>query len=345
MDYSYLVTKRIENLPSGPLVMVDGTVRGWAPAAGDLHFDHHRPGGADVQIEEIPDSARLPEGATFVTTMLDADASAAAAWLRLLTLQPTPLVLVAARTRLAAIAWDCDHLGLPAESEHDPWRSFAAHAVAAMKETGRSIPARLGLPERGLQSEAQRTLAQSQDFRENVDWLVDAALGRRAWPGECGEALNYFARQDALRPTVESRCRLYRGCMVFDQRGLQDDYIDARLPVEWARRHDAPQALTLTVREGAGKPDVAAPGWPAHIMLHSYMLGRVPLHAHGSPRYSDRGIWKRLSQAEARQRKVLGIVGPDAHWRGRNDVGGSSSVVMTPEQVLDEVLGGLASQP
>ncbi len=339
MNYYYLVTTRLDDLPAGPLVMVDGTVPGWSATAGDLHFDHHRPGGADVQMDEIAESVRIPDAATFVTTLLDADACAAAAWLRLLRLGLAPPLLADARTCLAAIAWDCDHLGLPEGRQHDPWRTFAAHAVAAMKEVGRSLSERLRLPERHLQNEAQRTRALSQGFRENVDWLVEAALGQRPWPGECGEAQAYFERQEALRPTVESHCRLYRGCLVFDQCGIPE-YVDPRLPVAWAQREHASGSLTLSVRDGSRMPDAATFGWPAGIVLYSYTLGRLPLHPKGSPRYSDRRVWERLSDAEEACRAGLGLAGPPAHWGGRNDVGGSSfrlPVVMTPEQVLDQV--------
>jgi hypothetical protein len=340
MSHRYLVTTLIGDLPSGPIAMVDGTVPGWVAGSADLHFDHHRPGGAEVQIAEIPESACLPTDVTFVTTLLDADASAAVAWLRLLQLDLPPAVLEQARIRLTAIAYDCDHLGLPEGVEHDPWRTFAAHAVAAMKEVGRNVHERIGLPERKHWTEAQRTEALSHSFRENVDWFVEAALNHRPWPGECGEANAYFHRQAALQPLVDARCWLYRGCMVFDQRGLTE-YVDARLPVEWARRAKAPRTFTLTIRDGSGLPEATTLNWPDHLPRYSYTLGRIPLHADGSPKYSDCGVWEALSASEAATRVSLGISGPAAHWGGRNDVGGSSfrhPVVMRPEQVLDQVI-------
>ncbi|MDX2213133.1 MAG: hypothetical protein SFY66_07575 [Oculatellaceae cyanobacterium bins.114] len=34
--------------------MVDSTVPDWKAKPGDLYWDHHRPEGADVQMDEIP---------------------------------------------------------------------------------------------------------------------------------------------------------------------------------------------------------------------------------------------------------------------------------------------------
>lgn len=43
----YLVTTDHHHIPSDhQIVMVDGTVPDWTPRPQDLHWDHHRPGGA-----------------------------------------------------------------------------------------------------------------------------------------------------------------------------------------------------------------------------------------------------------------------------------------------------------
>ncbi len=58
----YLVTTNADRLPSDhQIIMVDGTVPDWEAKPGDLHWDHHRPGGADVQMDEIP----LPDRSSF----------------------------------------------------------------------------------------------------------------------------------------------------------------------------------------------------------------------------------------------------------------------------------------
>lgn len=67
--------------------MVDGTVPDWEAKPGDLDWDHHRLGGADVQIEEIPapnkqslvEETSTNQSPCFVTTMVDVDACCAAA--------------------------------------------------------------------------------------------------------------------------------------------------------------------------------------------------------------------------------------------------------------------------
>ena len=78
----YLVTtssKALEEKQSGCQVfMVDGSVPGWQPRELDYVFDHHRKGGADIQIDEIPPLEHLEINhdlsALIVTTQVDADA-------------------------------------------------------------------------------------------------------------------------------------------------------------------------------------------------------------------------------------------------------------------------------
>lgn len=343
MDFAYLVTTDLSQLPKTLIVMVDGTVPGWSPRPQDIHLDHHRPGGADVQIAEIPDGLTLAADATFVTTQIDADACAAAAWIQLQAMSLPPAQRDAARMRLTCIAYDCDHLGLPADAHYAPYRSFAAAAVAALKESGGEIAAALRLPaDRRVWTEAERTAHASAAFRQGSMHLIQAALGERPWPGENGEAAAYFERMEAMREQVYGQCRLYRGCAVLDQRVL-DDYIDARLLVEWARENGAAECVTLTVRDGVRLPNVGLLP-PEASPLYSYTLGRVPLHVRGSPRYGDLGVWERLAAAEAHWRSQRGWSPPATCWGGRNDVGGSGwrdPAVSPPEAVLDLVLAAL----
>jgi hypothetical protein len=113
----FLVTTHVEDIPQNTqVIMIDGTVPGWQINPGDRHYDHHRPNGPDIQIDDIPDEFfGLEEDAVFTTTMLDADACAAAAWIILLTKNTyeglDADLLDRAKTNLRAIAYDCDHLG------------------------------------------------------------------------------------------------------------------------------------------------------------------------------------------------------------------------------------------
>lgn len=340
MSYAYLVTTDQRQLPTTPIIMVDGSVPGWTARPQDIHLDHHRPGGADVQIEEIPTGLSIADDATFVTTQMDADACAAAAWIQLDQMMVADEQRQAARWRLTCIAYDCDHLGLPEGAEHDAYRRFAAEAVAALKESGPAIASALHLPtDRRAWTEDQRTRYASESFRAGTDHLIQAALGQRPWPGECGEAASYFARIDASRPRVYQHCTLYRGCAVLDQRGLED-YVDARMLVDWARAHAASEGVTLTIRDGGRLPNGGS--LPAGASpLYSYTLGRVPLHPRGSPRYSDRGVWECLAAVEFEQRRKAGLPMPVTCWGGRNDVGGSGwrdPATTPPNLVLDTVL-------
>ena len=50
----YLVAIKADRLPTDhQIIIVDGTVPHWKPKPGNLYWDHHRLGGADVQMDEI----------------------------------------------------------------------------------------------------------------------------------------------------------------------------------------------------------------------------------------------------------------------------------------------------
>jgi hypothetical protein len=353
----YLVTTDVSKLPDNrQIVMVDGTVPKWTPKPGDLHFDHHRPGGKPIQIQEIPKGIKTVN-ACFVTTQVDADACAAAAWIQLQQMQLDPADEYEIHKSLSAIAYDCDHLGLPADKEWDHIRGFAARAVAALKEVSAEYIKELGLPPNRKEWSEHDTIAYaSTAFERGTEWLIGAALGDRHWPGDEGEADAYFARMEEQRPSVYAACFLYRGCTVFDQRGLEG-YVDPRIAVEWAREQGASN-ITLTIRNGANQPNAKAAleqamkeqaargGWqglePEMMNVFSYTLGCVPLHASGSPKFSDRGIWEKLAQLEVDVRAELGVDPPETAWGGRNEVGGSSwrdCAFSTYRQVLSTVLG------
>jgi hypothetical protein len=342
----YITTTDKSLIPGNAIAMVDGTVPGWLPKDGDLHFDHHRPGGAAIQLWEIPRDTKLPAQAVFVTTQTDADACAAAAWLQLVQMDlSTPLLDVAYRY-LSAIAYDCDHLGLPQESEWDNLREFAAKAVAALKESGGVVAKELGLPEnRKDWNDSAKAAFSSECFKRGTEWLIDACLGERTFPGENGEADPYFERMNSMRSKVYENCRLYKGCAIFDQRSF-DGYVDPRLLVEWTRAVGATEPITLTVRSGVRLPNASFLGEDQQSAIgddfvYSYTLGSIPLHAKGSPKFSDRDVWRKLQILEAQQREIRYQRLPETSWGGRNEVGGSGwrdPAIAHPEQVIDSVL-------
>ncbi|MEL7038236.1 MAG: hypothetical protein AAFO04_21855 [Cyanobacteria bacterium J06592_8] len=132
---------------------------------------------------------------------------------------------------------------------------------------------------------------------------------------------------------------MHRGVAILDQRSLQE-YCDPRLLVEWARSQSNCLNITLTVRSRA--LEVGELKYPAF----AYTLGSIPLHPLGSPKFSDKNVWQKLAEAERKKRELLGFPMPLTEWGGRNEVGGSSwndAVIMTPEDVIDCVIGQLLS--
>lgn len=371
----YLVTTNKARLPEGPIAMIDGTVPGFIARDCDIHFDHHRPNGDKVQLTEIPDDIRVSDDVTFVTTMVDADACAAAAWLQLLTMDLDPVLMSDARTKLIAIAYDCDHLGLPVGThsemtegnEWDAYREFARNAVAALKLEGESVVTALTLPaDRKTWTAEQKESYASECFRLGSEWLVQAVLGHSKWPGENGEAEHYWKNVEAMRPYVKYCSKLINGYAVLDQRSLSA-YCDPRLLVEWAREREDHKNVTLTVRDRLLKLEeiqyrelrLGEETWATRYELagyelqgneslvrqlivpaYNYTLGSIPLHENGSPMFSDNEIWKALTEAEKEKRKEYGYPMPSTNWGGRNEVGGSShndAVILTPEEVLTVV--------
>lgn len=327
----YLVTTHLHRLPQHhQIIMVDGTVPQWQPRPGDLHWDHHGPGGAPIQILEMP----LPDATTlleecgtgdppcFTTTQVDADACVAAAWVQLpRSVLEQPEILA----RLRAIAWDCDHLGVPPALAD--WSEFAATVVAALKVSGDRLRQSLGLPDDRQQwqpSDWERY--HSTAFAAGTADLMAAALGQRPWPGAQGEAAEYWQQLEVDRVQLqqEGRIRLIataRGDFaVCDLRGI-DRYIDPRVFYQLLRQDCdfsrlRPETLTWRDRPQGG---------------HSYTLGSIPLH----PRQADldytQGTLARISAAE--QAKS----GFSDTWGGRKLVGGSpwnQPSGLTPEEVI-----------
>ena len=332
---NFLVTTDIQDLPHGPIVMVDGTVPHWEPIPGiDFHWDHHRPGGAPIQMDEIPleeiesGKIKIPINATIVTTMVDADACVAAAAVRLAAFYHlSGSKKLRAMRKFRAIAWDCDHLALPPDPEWDDLREFAAKAVAALKQSGKAIAQELRLPsDRKDWSAADKTRYASTCFERGTDALVLAALEYGPWPGENGEADAYFEEMESQWPDVKKSCYMAGKIAVFDSRGFEGKYVDPRLPVRWVSQYSTKPLALLTVRDGSRQPNQPKGAIGA---TYSYTLGKAP---GTDPQFSSRGVWEKLSEAENSRRASLEIPPLETEWGGREAVGGSSwhDAMITP---------------
>jgi hypothetical protein len=330
----YLVTTRKKAIPTDAvqIVMVDGTVPGWTKRLQDLHFDHHKDGGAEVQIAEIG-SYRVQEvdpDALFVTTQVDADACVAACWL-----QVADEIGNCQAKRLTAIAYDCDHLTVPPELSD--LADFAAQAVAALKTTSNQVVIDLGLPsDRTYWSIAQKELYTSEAFKRGTEWLVATCKGDRKWPGESGEAKQYWKTVEANTQQIisQSRVSVYRDCLLFDGKGLQGKYIDPRCWLKAAQRMglESPLAITLVQREVIVESEFKG---------YSYTIGCVPLHSALSELDYTKGMFDSLTAKEKE-------LNPNADgWGGRKTVGGSgwnTPSQLTPLQVIDCVVEAIAGK-
>lgn len=372
-NYDYLVTTHLEDLPvNRQIVMVDGTVPNWQKGKRDLHFDHHRPGGEPVQILEIPEDTEIQDRACFTTTQVDADACVAAAWLQLLNMDLSLDIIESAKPLLLAIAYDCDHWGLPPGYDCDRWGltprlfaqldEFARNAVATLHESSRQqIIADYGFPpDRDTWSADQKKAYASHCFAVGSKWLVDAAIGYRKWPGQEGEAQAYWDAFEAEKTEIYNRCRMYKNVGILDERG-RSRKVDPRHLIQWVRRQEGHVNVTLAVRDRLlelfhteeelilfkeGLTD-SGTSFKLTVPGYNYTLSSVPLHSSGSPRFSDRDIWKQLDTKESDKRYFLGFPESTTLWGGRNEVGGSAwndAAILCPEEVVDTVLSWLESQ-
>lgn len=311
----YLVTTQADRLPSDhQIIMVDGTVPDWQAKPGDLHWDHHRPSGADVQMDEIPapkEQSLVEEQSTgeppcFVTTMVDADACCAAAWVQL----PADVLTPETVAKFKAIAWNCDHLMVPLDLSQ--YAEFAAKADAALRKSSEGITADLGLPHECKDWTAEHWEAYSSEaFRRGTEWLIAAAKSDRPYPGECGEADDYWQQiqADTQQLTDENRIQLIdtqRGAIaVCDVRGMGHS-VDPRSFYEAIQScSQSLRSEALTVRDH-------------RVGGTQYTLGSIPLHPEQHTLDYTQGTFDRLTQAEQAKNPNSGS------WGGRRTVGGSA---------------------
>ncbi|MGI0485887.1 hypothetical protein ACN4EK_10650 [Pantanalinema rosaneae CENA516] len=310
----YLVTTNADRLPSDhQIIMVDGTVPNWEAKPDDLHWDHHRPGGADIQMDEIPlpkhssfqEEHSTHQPACFVTTMVDADACCAAAWIQL----PREVLTPETIAKFKAIAWDCDHLMVPPDLTQ--YAEFAAKADAALKKSSEGIAADLGLPrERKDWTEAHWEAYSSEAFRRGTEWLIAAAKGDCPYPGEGGEADDYWQQIEADAQMLKDENRIQfletqQGAIaVCDVRSVGHS-VDPRSFYHAISSYPhslRPEAITVRDHRQSG---------------NQYTLGSIPLHPDQHTLNYTQGTFDRLTQAEQRKDPQTGS------WGGRRTVGGS----------------------
>ncbi|GAB4355301.1 MAG: hypothetical protein Fur0042_24530 [Cyanophyceae cyanobacterium] len=332
----YLVTTEAARLPPrdrGQIWMVDGTVPGWQADPRDRHWDHHRPGGAPIQIEEMPlptgprslldETAAPPRSPYLVTTLLDADACTAAAWVQLPRSRlDNPSVV----RQLRALAWDCDHLRVPPDlADLADWALAAGEVLQTHKTV---IAERLQLPrDRQDWTADDHVRSASVGFQEFTDWLIAAACDERPWPGDgtMGDHVRQTMEQIADQLIAQQRVWFIttdRGAIaICNGRSWGDDgWVNPRAFYR-ALDHLTPpaplRAATISIRDRADG-------------TLGYTLGSIPLHPDQAALDYTQGTFEALTAAE--RRKI-----PHADpWGGRKTVGGSPWNMpshLTPEEV------------
>jgi hypothetical protein len=310
------------------VIIVDGSVRNYVLHARDLVFDHHKPGGADIQLDEIPLS-EFAEGKhqhperTFVTTKVDADACVAAASIILASEGHYPFSS-SIKERLEAIAWDCDHLYVPQHLSQ--WETFAKNAVAALKVQSERLKENLNIPRcRKDWSWEDKEVYNTCAFREGTLLLVKAAKGECPFPGEKGEADAYWESCKGITKKVEKRISSYKDVPVVNLSGFGDTYVDRRCILEAIQQKSMTKTPVVLIMKEI---------WSNQIMQgYSYTLGVIPSHPESRKLDYTVKTYSDLTNAEP---------GGIGCWNGRRTVGGSpfeNNSTLTPEQVVDIVLG------
>lgn len=319
----YIVTTRkeiLENLRQEGyyIIGVDGTV----PDAVELYdelYDHHRTGGAEIQILELDDFQK-PEAdkIAIITTMLDADAVCSAYYVtkKICGVEPQN------KRWLEAVSYDCDHLGVP--EKYSDLADDAAMCVAAMKETSNQLISELGLnPDRRSWSIENKEKYASTGFQlgvanlDNPDWNY-REIAKPYWQK---------VRKNTQMIIDQKRITAINFGFLFNQQGIKD-YIDPRCWIKATQQMgiDSPDRfLTLTAREVFIKNEYKG---------LSYTLGSVPLHPKLESWDYTQGVFQALTEAERE-------IDPNADgWGGRKTVGGSgwnTTSNLSPEEVFDIV--------
>ncbi len=339
---TFIVTTRQERLAQFKseeytLVGVDGTV----PQAQHLYdylFDHHRPNGADIQLDEMEplgfNPNELSSKLCLVTTQVDADAIAAA-----FRIQFSENFSLDAHQRplynndpdkyrfLRAICYECDHLGVP--EELNDYADSAAMVVAALKEESKQVVSQLGLSqyrsEWGLQDKESYG---SACFERGVDCLYQLLEPSLDWDYPAIAQPYWETLETNTQKIIEQqRIREYRNCLIFNQVGM-NSYIDPRCWFRAYRKQGFKPEYPVTVTQREIWMDGQFQGY-------AYTLGTIPLHPRQKEFDYTAGVFEALTEVE-RERN------PEANpWGGRATVGGSgwnTPSNLTPEEVIDIVL-------
>lgn len=347
----FIATTRLESIKKYQeqcyqIIMIDGTVPGWEPRQGDLHFDHHRSGGHPIQITEIPQDIgnKLKFPICFVTTQVDADAIVAAAFILLSyynyvyksTKEYPCEPNIPYYDRLQAIAWDCDHLYVPEHLlENESNKEIAAQIGMAMKVKSDYAAVNLGLPQNRKEwSIEQKEFHAAESFQTNVWSLFEACIKPGyPFPGENGEAAEYLENLGKLAKLFkhENRIKMIgnKGYVV-DTTGMGGNYIDPRSPLRVIKdiEDESTFPVVITQREV----------WQNNnIIGHKYTLAIIPWRESQFEHidFCDR-LWDELSKKEVEKGGSPEI----NKWGGRKTIGGSgwnAVSFLSPEEVLQVV--------
>jgi hypothetical protein len=132
----------------------------------------------------------------------------------------------------------------------------------------------------------------SAAFQEGTQWLIDAVKGKRQFPGEQGEAKQYWEKlkRDTRMLKDENRVRFYRGASIIDLRGLAGKYIDPRCPIFVINELGYPETpITLTQREVFIDNEFRG---------YAYTIGVYPKHPYFSKIDYTRGVYQALTEKE-----------------------------------------------
>jgi hypothetical protein len=327
--------------------MVDGTVPDWHLRKGDFLFDHHRPDGAKIQIEDIWKSIEKANEAgidiiglfpqetddiLFVTTLLDADAVCSAVYLFKGYFSQEALDQDTER-KLCAISYDCDHLAVP--SELSEYADFAAKCVAGMKCDSDEFTIDLDMPkDRRQWTIEDKEYFMSRAFEKSFWNLVRAVEGKDNWPCDHPKVSEYWEKVEKYTNLLieEKRINFYKDCAVVTMSGLGGTYIDPRCAYRAIDRllgdsdYSEIYPYTLTQREVIVDNKFVG---------NKYTLACNPNHPESEGIDFTKEIYSALSEAEkARDPNAEG-------WSGRATVGGSgwnTCSVLCPQEVIEIVL-------
>jgi len=258
MTLNFLVTTRaevlnakIEEIGECSVIMIDGTVPGWKPRSRDWHFDHHRPGGEKIQIDDIEKTIEInaemgidlpsqfpkekDNNILFCTTQLDADAICSAVHLYMAYLGTSEKESQYlwnqdnAEMKLCAISYDCDHLAVPFLLSK--YADFAAQCVAGMKCESDDLAIDLDMPkDRREWTIEDKEYFHSRAFERSFWNLVKAIEGKDNWPCDHPKVDEYWEKVKGCTDQLieENRITFYEGCAIVTMSGLGETYIDPR---------------------------------------------------------------------------------------------------------------------